>query len=84
MTDLLELAIKGHSGLRRWEQIERFRAATSITGRDLDAEEPAGTRAPTRVSTGAPGRCGRDRGYHARSTPWPGAQRYGQIRSRTS
>ena len=69
MTDLLELAIKGHGGLRGWEQIERFRVATSITGRDLDAEELAGTRAPTRVSAGAPGRCGRDRGYHARSTP---------------
>ena len=48
------------------------------------ADVQAGTRAPTRVSTGAPGRCGRDRGYHARPTPWPGAQKYGQIRSRTS
>jgi len=32
MTDLLDLAIKGHGGQRRWEQIERFRVATSITG----------------------------------------------------
>jgi hypothetical protein len=32
MDDLLELAIEGHGGLRRWEQIERFRAAASITG----------------------------------------------------
>ncbi len=32
MNDLLKLAIKGHGGLRRWEQIERFRAAASITG----------------------------------------------------
>ena len=33
------------------------------------ADVQAGTRAPARVSTGAPGRCGCDRGYHARSTP---------------
>jgi hypothetical protein len=32
MNDLLKLAIKGHGGLRRWEQIDRFRAAASITG----------------------------------------------------
>jgi hypothetical protein len=30
MNDLLKLAIKGHGGLRRWEQIERFRAAASF------------------------------------------------------
>ena len=32
MNDLLKLAIEGHGGLRRWEQISRFRAAASITG----------------------------------------------------
>ena len=32
MNDLLKLAIEGHGGLQRWEQISRFRAATSITG----------------------------------------------------
>ena len=32
MNDLLKLAIDGHGGARRWEQIERFRAAASITG----------------------------------------------------
>lgn len=32
MDDLLKLAIEGHGGLRRWEQISRFRAAVSITG----------------------------------------------------
>ncbi len=32
MNDLLELAVKGHGGLPRWEQISRFRAAVSITG----------------------------------------------------
>ncbi len=32
MTDLLDLAIKGHGGQRRWEQIEKFRVTTSITG----------------------------------------------------
>jgi hypothetical protein len=31
MNDLLKLAIEGHGGLRRWE-LERFRAAASITG----------------------------------------------------
>jgi len=30
--DLLKLAIEGHGGMRRWEQISRFRAAVSITG----------------------------------------------------
>ena len=32
MNELLKLAIDGHGGARRWEQIERFRAAASITG----------------------------------------------------
>ena len=32
VNDLLKLAIEGHGGLRRWEQIKRFRAAASITG----------------------------------------------------
>jgi len=32
MNDLLKLAIEGHGGIRRWEQITRFRAAVSITG----------------------------------------------------
>jgi hypothetical protein len=30
--DLLALAVQAHGGLRRWEQISRFRAAASITG----------------------------------------------------
>jgi hypothetical protein len=32
VNDLLKLAIEGHGGLRRWEQVERFRVAASITG----------------------------------------------------
>ncbi|MGH3182834.1 MAG: hypothetical protein ACRDOH_09595 [Streptosporangiaceae bacterium] len=32
MNDLLKLAIEGHGGLRRWEQVSRFRVAASITG----------------------------------------------------
>ena len=32
MNDLLKLAIEGHGGEQRWEQITRFRAAASITG----------------------------------------------------
>jgi hypothetical protein len=32
MNDLLALAIKGHGGLRRWQQLSRFRATTSTTG----------------------------------------------------
>jgi hypothetical protein len=32
MNDLLKLAIEGHGGLRRWEQLSRFRVAASITG----------------------------------------------------
>ena len=32
VNDLLKLAIGGHGGLHRWEQISRFRAAVSITG----------------------------------------------------
>ena len=32
MNDLLKLAIEGHGGLRRWEQITRFRADASVTG----------------------------------------------------
>jgi hypothetical protein len=113
MTDLLELAIKGHGGLRRSEQIEGFRVATSITSAIWMLKSQSGllddvmlageTLAPRSrpdqpvwrtckqgpghrpgCSADAPRRCGRDRGHRARSTPWPGAQRYGQIRSRTS
>lgn len=32
MNDLLHLVVDAHGGLRRWEQIGRFRAAISITG----------------------------------------------------
>ena len=32
MNGLLKLAIEGHGGLRRWEQLSRFRVAASITG----------------------------------------------------
>jgi hypothetical protein len=31
MNDLLKLAIEGHGGLQRWEQISRFRVAASPT-----------------------------------------------------
>jgi hypothetical protein len=40
--ELLKLAIEGHGGLPRWEQVSRFRVAA---GRDLGAEgqaRPAG------------------------------------------
>ena len=55
MTDLLELAINGRGGLRRWEQTERIRVAISITGAIWMLKSQPGP------------------------TPWPGAQRYGQI-----
>ncbi|MGE5289008.1 MAG: hypothetical protein ACM3ML_17770 [Micromonosporaceae bacterium] len=32
MNDLLKLAVNAHGGVRRWEQISRFRATASITG----------------------------------------------------
>ena len=32
MNDLLKLAIEGHGGLPRWEQVSWFRVAVSITG----------------------------------------------------
>ena len=32
MDDLLELAVDGHGGLRRWERISRFRTRISMTG----------------------------------------------------
>jgi len=32
VNDLLQPAVNAHGGLRRWEQISRFRAAASITG----------------------------------------------------
>jgi hypothetical protein len=32
VNDLLKLAIEGHGGARRWEEILRFRAAATITG----------------------------------------------------
>jgi len=32
LDNLLKLTIAAHDGLRRWEQIERFRAAAAITG----------------------------------------------------
>jgi hypothetical protein len=37
--DLLKLAIEGHGGLRRWEQISRFRAV--VTVHDLVGESVA-------------------------------------------
>lgn len=42
MSDLLDLAITGHGGRRRWAQISRFRASVTITG-------------ALRVLTGRPG-----------------------------
>jgi len=32
VNELLKLAIDAHGGVRRWEEIERFRVAASITG----------------------------------------------------
>lgn len=32
MDDLLKLAIEAHGGMRRWEQLSRFRVAASVTG----------------------------------------------------
>jgi len=32
MNDLLKLAIEGHSGARRWEEIFRLRVTASIVG----------------------------------------------------
>jgi len=32
MNDLLKLAIDGHGGKHRWDQISRIRAAASISG----------------------------------------------------
>jgi hypothetical protein len=32
VNDLIKLAIEGHGGARRWEEISRFRVAASITG----------------------------------------------------
>jgi len=56
MNDLLKLAIEGHGGEQRWEQISRFRVAASVTGAiwtlkgkpadDRDHRRRAGRRAP--------------------------------------
>jgi len=32
VNNLLKLAVDGHGGARRWEQVSWFRAAASITG----------------------------------------------------
>jgi hypothetical protein len=32
VNEVLKLAVEGHGGIQRWEQISRFRAAVSITG----------------------------------------------------
>ena len=42
MNDLLKLAVEGHGGLRRWEQISRFRVAASITGEIWDLKGKPG------------------------------------------
>jgi GH15 family glucan-1,4-alpha-glucosidase len=42
VNDLLQLAVNAHGGLRRWEQISRFRAAASITGAIWDLKGKPG------------------------------------------
>jgi hypothetical protein len=42
--DLLQLAVDAHGGLRRWEQISRFRAVGSITGAVWDLKGGAQPR----------------------------------------
>ena len=48
MNDLLALAINGHGGMRRWDQISRFRAAASITGAIWDLKGKPGRAVSTR------------------------------------
>jgi hypothetical protein len=50
MNDLLKLAIDGHGGMRRWEQLSRFRAAVSVTGAiwALKARTPTASPSGTR------------------------------------
>jgi len=51
--DLLRLAVDAHGGLRRWEQISRFRAVGSITGAIWDLKgraQPDGSPARDSIS----------------------------------
>ncbi|MEW2491264.1 hypothetical protein [Streptomyces sp. NPDC048411] len=42
VTDLLELAVRAHGGLARWERISRFNALVSITGAIWDLKARSG------------------------------------------
>jgi hypothetical protein len=69
MNDLLELAIEGHGGLRRWQQIFRFRAAVSI----------AGAIWPLKGKPGPPGAVlleGETRDQQLTITPFPEPERF--------
>jgi len=48
MSDLLELAIKGHGGLRRWQQFSRFRVAGPAVHYPSAYREFGGIMVPTR------------------------------------
>ena len=47
MNDLLKLAMEGHGGAQRWEQLSRFRAAASITGAIWALKGPSAVDTPS-------------------------------------
>jgi hypothetical protein len=69
MNDLLKLAIEGHSGARRWEQISRFRASASITGAIWSLKGKSGLRGSVLLE-------GQTRDQWLQMTPFPRPGQY--------
>ncbi|MGH3302439.1 MAG: hypothetical protein ACRDOK_12290 [Streptosporangiaceae bacterium] len=69
MNELLKLAIDGHGGMRRWEQISRFRAAASITGAIWDFKGRPGLLEHVALE-------GETRDQRLKITPFPRPGRY--------
>jgi hypothetical protein len=69
MNDLLQLAIDAHGGLRRWEEISRFRVAISITGAIWDLKGKPGLLADVVLE-------GETRDQRLKITPFPRPRHY--------
>jgi hypothetical protein len=69
MNDLLALAVDAHGGMRRWEEITRFRAEVSITGALWDGKGKADVLADVVLE-------GETRDQRLKITPFPWPGRY--------
>ena len=69
MADLLNLAVEGHGGMRRWEQLSRFRVAASVTGAIWDLKGKPGLLTDVVLE-------GETRDQRLTITPFPGPGQY--------